>query len=125
DGLHEIIGLDWAARNIDDRHARFRTPVPTEIIGESHCAGGIASHGVDASISGARPGGNDGQCLGREAINPFTGGNRLTGLRIRTLSRPVAFALDLLVGDRALDDKDKRIELALFGFVEEFYEVVA
>ena len=38
---------------------------------------------------------------------------------------PVAFALDLLVGDRALDDQHERVEPALLGLVPGLHELVA
>ena len=65
------------------------------------------------------------QGLGRQAIDPLAGGDRLAGLRIGAERGPVAFLLDLLVGNRALDDQHEGIELALLGLVPEFQEVVA
>ncbi len=53
------------------------------------------------------------------------GRNRLPGHRIRAERRPIAFALDLFVRDRAFDDQHKRIDQSLFGLVEIFHEIVA
>ena len=63
--------------------------------------------------------------FGRQAVNPLVGGDGLTGLRIRSETRPVAFLLDLLVRDRAFDHQHERIELALFRLIPEFQEVIS
>ena len=74
---------------------------------------GLPGHGVDAAVGGAGAGRDDGQRLGGEAVDPLAGGDRLAGLRVGAQGGPVAFALDLLVGDRALDDQDEGVEPAL------------
>ena len=68
--------------------ARLRSPVPAEIIGQAHGAGRIALHGVDAAVGGAGAGGDDRQRLGREAIDPFAGGDGLAGFWDRCPARP-------------------------------------
>ena len=44
---------------------------------------------------------------------------------VRAQGRPVALGLDLLVGDRALDDQDERIEASFLGLIPELHELVA
>ena len=111
DGFHEVIGLHRAAGNVHDRQAGLRLPIPSEIVGQAHAAGRIALHGVNAAISGAGSAGDDGECLRSEAVDPLIGGDGLAGMRIGSETRPVAFLLDLLVGDGAFDDQNERIEL--------------
>ncbi len=45
--------------------------------------------------------------------------------RIGTHSGPIAFALDLFVGDRAFHHEHKRIQPSLFCLVEELHKIVA
>ena len=70
-GLHEVVGLDRTARDVDDRQAGLRFPVPAEIVGQPHAAGRIAFHGVDAAVGRAGAGGDDGQRLGRQPVDPL------------------------------------------------------
>ena len=51
--------------------------------------------------------------------------DRLSGRLVGAHRRPVALALDLLVGDRAFDDQHERIELPCRGLVEELQELFA
>ena len=123
--LHEVVGLHRAAGHVDDRQAGLRFPIPAEVVGQAHAAGGVAFHGVDAAVGGAGSACNDGQRLGRQAVDPLVGGDGLAGVRIGAQGRPVAFFLDLLVGDRAFHDEHERIEPARLGLVPELHEVVA
>ena len=107
--LHEVVRLHGTARHVDDRHAGLRPPVPAQVIGQAHAAGGVARHGVDAAVGGAGAGRDDGPGLGGQAVDPVAGRDRLAGLLVGAQGRPVALVLDLLVGDRALDDQDERV----------------
>ena len=62
--------------------------------------------------------------LGRQPVEPLAGGHRLAGRRVVAEAAPVALVLDLLVGDRALDDQHERLELAAVGLEEPLEEVV-
>ena len=79
---------------------------------------------VDAAVGRAGADGEDRQRLRREAVDPVVDGHRLAGVGVVAEPRPVAVAVDLLVGDRALDDEHERIELAAVGLEEPLQEVV-
>src|SRR5581483_7779252 len=121
--LHHVVGLHRAAGNIYDGKAGLGTPIPAEVIGKAHRAGGIALHGVDAAVGGAGAGGDDRYGPGREAINPGVERDRLAGFGIRADGGPVTFRFDVLVGNGAFDHEHERIELA-FGGVEPGFHVV-
>ena len=78
-------------------------------------AGGVARHGVNAAVSGAGSGADYGDRLGREAIDPFIGGDGLAGVGIGPEGRPIPFLLDLFVGNRTFHHQHERIEPALLG----------
>ena len=80
---------------------------------------------MDAAVGRAGADRDDGQRLGRQPVDPVAGGDRLAGLLVGAERGPVALFLDLLVGDRAFDDQDERVEPALLGLVPELHELVA
>ena len=125
DGLHEIIWLHRAPRYANNGDAGGGFPVPAEIVKQAHRARRVALHGVNAAVSGAGAGGDDREGLRREAINPLIGRNRLTGSRIGAQSRPIAFALDFFVGNRAFHDEHERVELTSFRFIPPAHKAVA
>ena len=88
-----------------------------EVVGQAHRPGRVVLHGRDAAVGGARPDGDDGRGLVGEAVDPLVGGDGLAVLGVDPEAGPVALAVDLLVADRALDDEDERVELALLGVV--------
>src|SRR5262249_272779 len=96
---------------------RVGPPLPAEVVGYAHGAGGVASHGVDAPVGGAGADGEDGGRLGSQPVEPFAGGHRLAGGRVVAETAPVAFGLDRLVRDGALHDQDKRLKLATVRLV--------
>ena len=53
------------------------------------------------------------------------GRDRLAGLRIGSQGRPVAFFLDLLVGDRSFHHQNERLQLALLRQIPVLQKVVA
>ena len=89
-----------------------RAEVPAQVVGQAHAAGGVAGHGVDAAVGGAGADGDDGQRLGRQPVDPGVEGDGLARLRVVAHRGPVAVAVDVLVGDGALDDEDERAQLA-------------
>src|SRR3954451_10472726 len=123
-GLGEVVGLDRAARHADDRDAGLGLPVPAEVVGHAHRAGGVAGHGVDPAVRGAGPGGHDGRRLGRQPVEPLAGGDRLPGGGVVAEAGPVPLVLDLLVGDGPLDDQDERLQVTAVGLEEPLEEVV-
>ena len=62
--------------------------------------------------------------LGRQPVEPLAGGHRLAGRRVVAEPAPVALVVQLLVGDRPLDDQHERLELAAVGLEEPLEEVV-
>ena len=62
--------------------------------------------------------------LRREAVEPVVDRHRLAGIGVVAEAGPVAVAVDLLVGDRALDDQHERLDLAAGTLEEPFEEVV-
>jgi hypothetical protein len=80
---------------------------------------------VDAAIGRAGAGGNDGQGLGSEPVDPFRGEDGLSGARVGSYRRPVAFSLHLLVGNRSFDDEDEGVELSLRRVVVVPHEPIA
>jgi hypothetical protein len=77
--LHEIVRLDRAARDTHDGNARMRFPLPAQVISQAHGAGGISLHRMDAAVGGACPGRHHRPGVGRETVNPLTGGDWLAG----------------------------------------------
>ena len=113
-----------AARHAHDRDPGLRLPAPTEVVGHAHRAGRVAGHGVDPAVAGARAGAQHDERLRGQPVEPLARRHRLVGLGVVAEAAPVALALDGLVGDRALDDEDERIELATIGLEEPLDEVV-
>ena len=89
-----------------------------------HC-GRIAGHGVDAAIGCARAGPDDRQRLGRETVDPLGCLDRLAGVRVGALRRPIALILDVFVRDRSFNDQHERVNLPAFGLIEVLHEIVA
>ena len=104
-----------ASRDVHDRQARLRSPVPAEVVGDAHRAGRVAGHGMDAAVGRARADREDGGRLGRQPVEPLAGGDRLAGGGVVAEPAPVALFLERLVRDRALDDEHERLELAPVG----------
>ena len=88
-----------------------------EVVGQAHRPGRVVLHRRDPAVGGARPDGDDGGRLVGQAVDPLVGGDGLAVLGVDAEAGPVALAVDLLVGDRALDDEDEGVELALLGVV--------
>ena len=61
----------------------------------------------------------------REPVDPLGRRDRLAGRLVGADRRPVALALDLLVGDRALDDEHERVEPPFGRVMKELEELVA
>ena len=80
---------------------------------------------MNAAVGGAGSAGDDGESLGSEAVDPLAGGDGLAGVGISSQTCPVAFLLDLLVGDGSLDNKHERVKPARLRLVPELHEVVA
>ncbi len=99
-------------------------PVPAQIVGDAHRAGGITRHRVDATVCGAGSGGHDRRGLGCQPIEPFAGGDRLSGLLVVAETAPVAVVVEFLVGNRPLDDQHERFEFTPVGLAEPLEEVV-
>ena len=88
-------------------------------------AGGIAFHGMNAAVGGARAAGHDGPGARSEPVDPMASGDRLAGSRIGPETGPIALGLVVLVGDRAFDHQDERAQLSGGGLVEGLQKVVA
>ena len=113
-------GCVGTARHAHDRNAGARLPIPAEIIEDSHRAGRIAGHRVDAAVRGARSGCENRPRFRRKTVDPAAEGDRLIGSRRVAEARPVAFFLDIFVGDRSFDHEHERIEFAALGFEKRF-----
>ena len=120
-----LSGCTGTARHVDDRQAGFRSPIPAQIVRQSHGAGWIALHGMDAAVGRASAARDHGQRLWSEPIDPLVGGDRLAGLGIGAHRGPVAFFLNLLVGHGAFEDQDERVEFSRRRLIPIFHEVVA
>ena len=124
DGLGEVVALDRAARHADDRQAGLALPVPPEIVRNPHGTGGIACHGVDSAVRGARADGENGEGFGREPVEPLARRHRLAGQRVVAEPGPVALTCERLVRYRPLDDEDEGLQLAAICLPEPLQEVV-
>ena len=121
----DVVGLRRAARDADDRQVGARPPVPAEVVGQAHRAGRVVAHRGDAAVGRARPDGHHGRGLRREPVDPLVDGDRLAVELVDAEARPVPLAAELLVGDRALEHEDERVELVVLGVVEGVHELVA
>jgi hypothetical protein len=63
--------------------------------------------------------------VGRQAVDPGAGRDRLTGLRIEAEAGPAPLAGERLVGDGSFDDEDERIDLPVGGAAQDRQELVA
>src|SRR6476469_1073671 len=63
--LHEVVRLNWASWDVDDRETSFGLPIPSEIVRDPHASCRVALHGVDAPICGARSSSDYAKRLGR------------------------------------------------------------
>src|SRR5438874_11868385 len=50
DGFHEVVGLYGASGNVHDGDAGLGFPVPAQVVIDTHGTGGIALHGLDATV---------------------------------------------------------------------------
>lgn len=106
-----VVRLDGAAGNIDDGYSGLGAEIPTEVVGQSHAARRVARHGVNAAIGRAGTGRHHRPGFRGQPVDPGVERDRLAGLRVGAQRRPVALALDVLIGDRAFDDQDEgRVE---------------
>src|SRR6202167_3070761 len=124
DGLGKVVGLNRTAGHAYDWDGGAGFPIPAEVVEHAHRAGRITSHRMDAAVGRAGSHRQHQQRLGREPIDPFAGGHWLSGGGIVAKAAPVAFLLDRLVRDRALDDEYERVELTAFALEEPLDEVV-
>src|SRR5579863_4232160 len=123
--LHKVVGLNGTPRNIHNRQSRFRLPAPTQVISQTHAAGGVPFHSMNSAVSGAGPDRDYRQRFGSQPVDPVIGGNRLIGLGIGSHRSPISFLLYLLVRDGALDHQNEGFELAFLGKIKMLHEVVA
>ena len=96
-----------------------------EVVAQAHRAGRVVAHRRDPAVGGARAEREHGRGPGREPVDPRVGRGSAGRSRGRRRSRPVALAVDLLVGDRALEHEDERIELAGGGAIPRAHELLA
>src|SRR3954452_1221144 len=124
--LHEVLRLHGAAGHVDDRQVAGRAEVPAEGGGEGHAAGRVARHRVDAAVRGARPDRDHAPRLRGEPVEPPVQREGLARRLVVAERGPVALAVDVLVGDRALDDEhERRVELAARRLAERREELLA
>ena len=123
--LGHVVRLRRAARDADDGEPGLRLPVPAEVVRQAHRARRVVLHRGDAAVGRARPDRDDGGCLVREPVDPLVRRDRLAVLRVHAEAGEVSLPVDLLVRDRALDDQDERIELALLRVVPGLDELLA
>src|SRR6516225_3195718 len=117
DGLGQVVRVDRAAGDADDRQSGLGLPVPAEVVRHAHRAGRVPRHRVDPAVGGAGADGEDHGRLRRQPVEPFACRHRLTGLGGVAEAAPVALRLDRLVRDGALDDEDERLEFTAVGLV--------
>src|SRR6478735_10189633 len=110
--LAQVVAVGRAAGDADDREAGLGLPRPPEVVGDTHGAGRVAGHRVDAAVGRAGAYGDDGGRLAGQPVQPLGGLDRLAGHRVGTEPGPVALLLDRLVGDGPLDDEDERLQLS-------------
>ena len=79
----------------------FRSPIPTQVVGQSHATCRIALHGVNAAIRRAGSYGYGRHSLRSKTIDPLGGLDRLAGRTVGSHGRPIAvfIAMDLFVGN--------------------------
>jgi hypothetical protein len=117
DGLGQVVRLDGAAGDADDRQPGLGLPVPAQVVGHAHGPGRVARHRVDAAVGGTGAHREDGRSLRGQTVQPLVGRHRLTGRRVVAEPAPVALGLDRLVRDGALHHQHERFELAAVGLV--------
>src|SRR6478752_3274663 len=115
--LAQVVAVGRAAGDADDREAGLGLPRPPEVVGDTHGAGRVAGHRVDAAVGRAGAYGDDGGRLAGQPVQPLGGLDRLAGHRVGTEPGPVALLLDRLVGDGPLDDEDERLQLSAVRLV--------
>src|SRR5579859_747256 len=123
-GLGQVVRVDRAARDADDRQAGLGPPVPAEVVGHAHGTRRVAGHRVDAPVGGTGANGEDGGRPGRQPVKPFAGRHRLAGRRVVAETAPVALWLDGFVRDGTLHHQHERFELTAVGLVPPLDEVV-
>src|SRR5262245_53278619 len=70
---------------------------------------------MNTAVGGAGASRHDRPRLRRQSVNPFAERDGLPGLLVDAESGPIAFALDLLIRDRALNNQDERRAEPIFG----------
>src|ERR1700722_4792661 len=78
---------------------------------------------MNAAVGGAGACSDHSPGLGRQAIDPITGEDRLTGLLIGPKAGPVALGFISFVRDRSFDDQDKGGQVSCNGAVKWLEEV--
>ena len=100
--------------------------IPAQVVAQSHASGRVARHRVDAAVARAGAGGHHRPRLGGQVVDPPVHGQRLPRGGVVAERGPVAVTLDdVLVGDRALDDEDERLQFACRRGPERSQELLA
>src|ERR1700722_7525283 len=123
--LHEIVRLHRTTGDTYDGNLRLRLPFPSQVIWKPHTSCRVAFHGVNAAIGSAGSCRHHRPSAGSETIDPVTGSNWLTGLRIGAEGGPITLLLIMFIRDRAFDDQNEIFLIPLSGLVEGSQEVVA
>ena len=101
-----------------------RDEAVAEVVAQAHRARRVVAHRGNAAVGGAGAERHHDRGARREPVEPRARGDRLA-VRVDAEAAPVTVAVDLLVGDRALDDEHERVELAARGRVPGAQVVVA
>jgi hypothetical protein len=123
--FHEVVRLHRAARHADNRQPRGGAPAPSEVVRQTHAAGRVPGHGVDAAVRSAGPGRDDSPGLRGQAVDPLARRDRLPRRPVDAHGRPESLLLVLFVGDRAFHHEEEGGKKALCGAIPGIEELVA
>ena len=96
-----------------------------EVVAQPHRARRVVAHRRDPAVGGAGAERHDRGGPRGQPVDPRAGRDRLAGRPVDAERGPVAVAVDLLVGDRALEHEHERVEPAARRVVPRLHEVLA
>ena len=102
-----------------------RFPLPAEIVGKPHRTRGVALHGVNAAVGGARSRSDHRPRMRCQPVDPIAGEDRLARLRVGAEGSPVALRFVAFVWNGTFHHQDERIQPAFSRTMERPEEIIS
>jgi hypothetical protein len=121
-----VVRLNRASGHVHNGEPGLGAEAPAEVVRQPHASGRVAGHRVNATVSRASPGCDHCKRLRCQPVDPGRELDRLAGPGVVAHRGPVAFFLDVLIGNGTFDhEHEGGIELSLRRVVPDFHVLVA